>query len=74
MKTRYFLTGIAACTALVASGVAIAWLIRSSEHADRPPLYAIVALLFAIIAGTGGLALGIRTGKNLMRSSRNTKK
>ncbi len=74
MKTRYFLTGIAACTALVASGVAIAWLIRSSEHADRPPLYAIVALLFAIVAGTGGLALGIRTGKNLMRSSRNTKK
>ena len=74
MKTRYFLTGIAACTALVASGVAIAWLIRSSEHADRPPLYAIAALLFAIVAGTGGLTLCIRTVNDLMRSSRHMKK
>jgi hypothetical protein len=67
---RYIVSGIGACTALAASAGTIGWLIKSSEHADRPPLYAITALLFAIVAGAAGLVMGVRTAKGLMRPSR----
>jgi hypothetical protein len=66
---RHIVLGIAACAALVASAVAIGWLVQSSGHADRPPLFAVVALLFALIAGTAGLVLGVRTAIGLMRGS-----
>jgi hypothetical protein len=67
---RHIVSGIAACTALIASALAIGWLIRSSQHADRPPLYAVVALLFAIVAGAAGLVLTVRTAKGLVRHTR----
>ena len=67
---RHVLTGIVACTALAASALTIGWLIKSSEHADRPPLFAIVAFLFAMVAAAAGLVLGVRTATGLMRASR----
>jgi len=71
---RHFVNGIAAGAALAASAGAIGWLIKSSEHADRPPLYAIVALLFAIVTGAAGVVLGVRTANGLMRPSREVPK
>jgi hypothetical protein len=67
---RHIVMGIAACTAFAASGWTIMWLIKSSQHPDRPPLYAIAAFLFAIGAAAAGLVLTIRTATGLMRASR----
>jgi hypothetical protein len=69
-RLAYIESGIAACMALAASASAIAWLIKSSEHPDRPPMFAIAALLFAIAAGATGLVLGVRTAKGMTRASR----
>jgi hypothetical protein len=70
MSLRLIVSGIAAFTALAASALSIGWLIKSAEHPDRPPLFAIVAFLFAIVTGTAGLVLSVRTANNLMRRSR----
>lgn len=67
---HHVVNGIAACSALVASALAIGWLIKSSEHADRPPLFAIAAFVFAIVAAAAGLVLVVRTANGLMRSRR----
>jgi hypothetical protein len=71
MNARHpIVSGIAACLALAASAWTIGWLIKSSEHADRPPLFAIVAFVFAIVAAAAGLVVGARTANSLMRGSR----
>ena len=47
-------TAIAACSALAVSAWTIGWLKRSSEHADRPPLFAIAAFLVAVFPQPDG--------------------
>ena len=58
--SRRVLIGIGACAALTVSAAAVGWLIKSSQHADRPPLYAVVAFILAVAAGAVGLSLTIR--------------
>lgn len=71
MNARHpIVSGIAACAALAVSALTFAWLIKSSAHPDRPPLFAVVAFLFAIGAAATGLVLGVRTANGLMRGSR----
>ena len=67
MRLR-ILTALAACTALAVSALMIGWLRRSSEHADRPPLFAIAALLVAVFAGAVGLVLCVRVVKSVLRN------
>ena len=65
---RHILTALGACTGLAVSAWTIGWLWRSSEHADRPPLFAIAALLVAAFAGVVGLVLFVRVVKSVLRS------
>ena len=66
---RQIVTAVSACTALAVSAWTIGWLRRSSEHADRPPLFAIAALLVAVVAGVVGLVLCVRLAKDVLRNS-----
>jgi uncharacterized membrane protein YcjF (UPF0283 family) len=65
---RHIVTAIGACTALAVSAWMIGWLRRSSEHADRPPLFAIAALLVAVFAGAVGLLLCVRVANGVLRN------
>ena len=65
---RSIVTAISACGALAVSAWMIGWLRRSSEHADRPPLFAIAALLVAVLAGVVGLVLCVRVAKSVLRN------
>lgn len=67
---RFRRTGFVACCSLAASALTFGWLIKSSSHADRPPLYAIIVFLFALGAAVVGLGLGVRTVR-LLRDARN---
>ena len=70
---HHVLRGIAACLALAASALAIGWLIRSSAHPDRPPLYAVAAFLFAVVTAATGLTLGVRAASQARRASRDAR-
>ena len=75
MNARHpLVSGIAACSALAASALMFGWLIKSSAYPDRPPLFAVVAFVFAIVAAATGLVLGVRTANGLMRASRDLPK
>jgi uncharacterized membrane protein YcjF (UPF0283 family) len=65
---RHILTAVAACAAFAVSAWTIGWLRRSSEHADRPPLFAIAALLVAVVAGGVGLLLCVRVANGVLRN------
>lgn len=65
---RHIATAIGACAALAVSAWTIGWLRTSSEHADRPPLFAIAALLVAVVAGAVGLVLCVRVAKRVLRN------
>jgi len=70
---RHSVTAVVACTAFAVSAWTIGWLRRSSEHADRPPLFAIAALLVAVVAAAVGLLLCVRIAKSVLRNlSRDT--
>jgi hypothetical protein len=62
-KSHRIITGVAACIALSASAVILGWLVKSSEHPDRPPMFALVAFLLAVAVGASGLVLGSRAAK-----------
>jgi uncharacterized membrane protein len=64
---RRILTAVFACTAFAVSALTIGWLRRSSEHADRPPLFAIAAFIVALVAGLVGLLLCVRIAKSVLR-------
>ena len=70
MNSRHLVSGIAACTALAASAGAIAWLIKSSQYAERPPMFAVAAFVFAVAAAIAGVAMAVRTASGLRRASR----
>ena len=63
----HLMLALGACSALVVSAGAIDWLRRSSEHVDRPPLFAIAALLVAVLAGVLGLVLCVRLATRVLR-------
>jgi len=65
---RHIVTAIGACTGLAVGAWTIGWLRRSSEHADRPPLFAIAALLVAVFAVVVGLVLCVRVVKSVLRN------
>ena len=67
---HHVLRGIAACSAVAASALAVAWLIRSSVHPDSPPLFAVAAFLFAVATAAAGFALCVLTVRGVMRASR----
>ena len=66
--------GFAAGIALLASVSSIGWLIKSSVHPDRPPMFAIAALLFALGSGATGVALARRAVTGMMRATGDTGK
>jgi uncharacterized membrane protein YcjF (UPF0283 family) len=64
---RHIVTAVSACAAFAVSAWTIGWLRKSSEHADRPPLFAIAAFFVALVAGVVGLLLCVRVAKTVLR-------
>jgi hypothetical protein len=69
MKGRPLLTALAAAAALAASALAFVWLQVSAQHADRPPMFAIAAFVFAVGAAVEGVRLALRAVRG-MRGTR----
>lgn len=65
--SRSVVIGVGACAALIVSAAAVGWLVKSSQHADRPPLYAIAAFIIAVVVGAVGFLLVIRAVRSSSR-------